>query len=199
MNDIQEASATKKLDASYGPVIIWDSLAFFAWMRAIDLCDGSDLSEFRRSFSVLTLPLWMLGREIIWSPFAGIKPYVDLVAEELTAGLWLPLLWVRSMQTPRAHVAGRLLVAFVLFGGAYAWISDLEDVAFLAYKPLDHLVSVRPYEKLGIPTYTENFIFVFLAALAVALVERWNPRGLGERLGLRAASLSETAPSPTSG
>jgi len=182
LNNIHEAG--EKLDAAYGPMVLWDSVAFFMGLRALDLCESRVTREFRTSVVVATLPLWFLGREILLLPYAGKKPYFDLLLGDLAVCAWCVLAWSKSRLTSRRNIVEKPLAFIASFGWAYWIFSACEEVAYLLYRPANPAVE-GALRRAHMPGYFTNVGFAVLAVITVALVRTYNPKNLAYRLALK--------------
>ena len=183
LNSIREAGAMR-LDASYGPVILWDTATFFCWLRAVDLCDRKEAKAFGTSWVVATVPFWKLGREILWLPYDGVKPYIDVVAGDLAVASWIALWCLRHRERPSPRSIQDTLAIAVVFGCFYFAVAALEEVSYLAYRPL-YPWGLKLLAAVGAPSYATNLVFIVVSAALILLILWRNPWHLAERLSLR--------------
>ena len=185
LNNVREASVMK-LDASYGPVILWDTATFFVWLRAIDYCEKGKSSAFKTSLLVAIAPVLKLGRELMWLPFDSTKAYIDLAVGDVAISSWVLLWWLRHGRHSRGRLAVKAADALslaVALGCFYYLFATVEELIYLAYRPAGRTWAAW-LAAGGFPGYVTNFMFLFAAVLLLIVVCSRNPKRLGERLSL---------------
>ena len=178
--NIQET--VKSVDASYGLVVLWDAATFFAWLRAVSLCNSTKQTEFFGSLIVAMVPAFALGREVLFLPYTPFswRAYLDLLFGNLTVSIWVLL----SLEHPwRNERTARALTGVVLIGCAYWFINAIENIALLAWSPLAPALN-RALARAHLPTAFISIAYAFFATILVLAISRWNPRSFGTRLGI---------------
>jgi hypothetical protein len=185
LNNVQEA-VSLKIDASYGPVVLWDTLTFFVLLKVLDMSNVREVGKFLSSWEVATTPLWFLGREILGLPFhGGAKPYIDIVAGNAMICFWYLACLGRgdSSQRSPGKRPTRAFIRLAAFGSTYIAVSALEEVSYIAYRPLRDWIAAA-ITHAGLPSYATNLIFMGVAALVLGIAVFLNPRHIGDRFGL---------------
>ena len=169
---------TQHIDASYGPVVIWDVATFFAWLRVVDLCQSKNDTKFSISWTVRTAPLFGLGREILFLPYKSADAdlaYLDLLFGHLLIGLWvfLPLFHHWQSRERNRNAAMRIITLIIFIGCTYWLVSALENIIGLVWAPfypeLYHLL-----QRMSIPIPVIN-CFQFVVAVVIMVSVRSAP------------------------
>jgi uncharacterized membrane protein len=175
LNNIAEASLGK-VNASYGPEIIWNTVTFLAWLRAIELCKReSDIKQFWASSIVGVVFILKLGRELLgMRPFHFGPALIDLIVDCALALLWFSLWWLHSnAQDFRWATRVKKPMAVLAAVGATYWlVSTLMGITRLAYWPL-HAAMVKLSSR-GEALF--NLSFVICAAIIIAVIKGKYPR-----------------------
>lgn len=192
--NVQETN--RKVDASYGLVVLWDIATFFAWFRAIDLSRPEKTNKFCVAWTVTVAPLLALGREILFLPYSwpgGAPPgepwlaYLDLFFYHFLTALWvfIPLV-PQSRPLGPIRPEGRveqMLVLCVFVGAAYGIVSAAVNTIQLAWAPSETYL-YRVFDRWGIPVSDLN-VLQFILALCATLTLRYKDAfGLGTSFGI---------------
>jgi len=169
------------VDASYGFVVLWDAATFFAWMRAVELCRSSPTTAFRTSVLVAIVPLFALGREIMFLPYSPLswRAYLDLVFGNLLVSLWIFVPGAGAAQH-RGRWAASLLVCM---GCVYWLLNAVENIACLAWSPLGPLL-YYVFAQAGLPVFLLSVLYAAIASVTTFVIWRWDALGIGSQLGI---------------
>lgn len=177
-----------QVDASYGPVVLWDVATFFIWLRAVDVTQPDAGAKFQSSWTVMVAPLMKIGRELLFVPYTrqpGLA-YVDLLFGDVIVSLWIFVPLICHLQKGRMRsdaTAERRFVLLIFVGCVYWFVSAFENVIGLAWGPFYPTI----YQMLkvhGIPIAAINGLHVLIAITATVIVRRWDILGIGTRFGI---------------
>lgn len=180
---------TTQVDASYGPVVIWDLMTFFIWMHVVDLCRPDGDGKFWVSWTVRVAPLFGVGREILFLPYrshdVGLA-YLDLLFGHGLVSFWILVALLRrtKQSTNAVPVRGERALIFIISTGCAYWlVSGLGNIFGLAWAPF-YPSLYRVLERFGLPIPILN-CFQFMIATGITLIIYYsNFLGIGTRLGL---------------
>jgi hypothetical protein len=178
---VNVSEVVNHVDASYGLVALWDAATFFAWMRVVELCRAGSDTQFRASALIAVAPLFALGREILFIPYAtgSWRAYLDLAFGNLLVSAWIFIPRWQANQHGEHKVASLL----VFMGCVYWTLNAIENVAFLAWSPLGPLF-YRAFSVFGVPVYLLSVLYAVLSSGIVFVVWRWNLFRIGTQFGI---------------
>jgi hypothetical protein len=187
---------TGRVDASYGPVVLWDTATFFIWLRVVDLCRPGNNHRFRESWAVMVAPLFAFGREILFVPYglpdAGLA-YLDLLFGNILISLWVFLPFVRHERNRDGGTAERRLLLLVFTGCVYWLVSALENIIGLAWAPFYHGL-YRVLQQRGLPIPILNCLQFVVAVGITLIVWHRDVLGIGARFGINRRRAPATSP-----
>jgi hypothetical protein len=182
--NVQEVVA--RVDASYGLVVLWDVVTFFVWMRAADLARPGEEEAFRLSAAAISVPVFKLGREILFLPYPDgfFRAYLDLWVGDALLCIWAFVTLRATRESARVeHVA--TVARVVVFGICCYWLCNaVENTLFLAWPPLSRALE-SGLQSRDIPPGAVGVTYIVIATVITAVVWHTDVKGLGTAFGVQ--------------